>query len=95
MYYKAMKIIWSPEKAKSNFRKHRIHFSDAENVLYDPIALTLEDQDVEGEKRYVTVGTDSIGRIVVVVYTYRGDNIRLISARKATSSERKSYEKGI
>ncbi|MBC8420014.1 MAG: BrnT family toxin [Proteobacteria bacterium] len=90
-----MKIIWDPDKAKSNFRKHRIHFSDAESVLYDPMALTLEDHDVKGEKRFVTVGTDSMGRIVVAVYTYRGDNIRLISARKATPSERKYYEEGI
>jgi uncharacterized DUF497 family protein len=95
MYFKTMKIIWDPDKAKSNFRKHRIHFSDAESVLYDPMALTLEDHDVEGEKRFVTVGTDSMGHIVVAVYTYRGDNIRLIPARKATPSERKYYEEGI
>lgn len=84
-----------PRKGKSNYRKHGIHFSDAESVLYDPMGLTLEDHDVEGEKRFVTVGTDSMGRIVVAVYSYRGDNIRLISARKATPSERKYYEEGI
>jgi len=88
-------IIWDPVKAKSNFQKHKIRFSDAENVLYDPMALTVEDQDIEGEKRFVTVGSDSIGRIVLVVYTYRKDEIRLISARKATPSERKHYEEGI
>ncbi len=90
-----MDIIWDPVKAKSNFQKHKIRFSDAENVLYDPMALTVEDQDIEGEKRFVTVGSDSIGRIVLVVYTYRKDEIRLISARKATPSERKHYEEGI
>jgi len=88
-------IIWDPVKAKSNFQKHKIRFSDAENVLYDPMALTVEDQDIEGEKRFVTVGSDSIGRIVLVGYTYRKDEIRLISARKATPSERKHYEEGI
>jgi len=67
MYFKTMKIIWDPEKAKSNYRKHGIHFSDAESVLYDPMGLTLEDHDVEGEKRFVTVGTDSMGRIVVLL----------------------------
>ena len=64
-------------------------------MLYDPLAMTLEDQDVASEKRFVTVGADAIGRIVVVVYSYRDDTIRLISARKATSKERKLYEKGI
>ena len=72
MYLKTMEIIWDPEKAKSYFRKHRIHFSDAESVLYDPMALTLEDHDVEGEKRFVTVGTDSMGRIVVAVTHIEG-----------------------
>jgi hypothetical protein len=90
-----MDIIWDPEKAKSNFRKHKVHFADAESVLYDTMALTIEDQEVDGEKRFVTVGTDSIGRIVLLVYTYRGKSIRLISARKATSSERRYYEEGI
>jgi uncharacterized DUF497 family protein len=88
-------VIWDPKKAETNFRKHRIRFSDAETVLFDPLALTLNYQDVDGEQRFVTVGSDAIGRIIVTVYTYRGDTIRLISARKATLTERKQYEKGI
>ena len=95
MYFHSMDIVWDPQKAKSSFRKHKIHFGDAESVLYDTMALTIEDQDIGGEKRFVTIGTDSTGRIVLVVYTYRGDSIRLISARKATSSERRYYEEGI
>ena len=59
------------------------------------MALTIEDQNIDGEKRFVTVGSDSIGRIVVVVYTYRENLIRLIYARKATASERRYYEEGI
>ena len=59
------------------------------------MALTIEDQNIDGDKRFVTVGSDSIGRIVVVVYTYRENLIRLISARKATTSERRYYEEGI
>lgn len=90
-----MNIVWDPGKAKSNYQKHKIHFSDAESVLYDTMALTIEDQDIAGEKRFVTVGSDSTGRIVLVVYAYRGNSIRLISARKATSSERRYYEEGI
>jgi len=90
-----MNIVWDPKKAKSNYQKHKIHFSDAESVLYDTMALTIEDQNIDGDKRFVTVGSDSIGRIVVVVYTYRENLIRLISARKATASERRYYEEGI
>ena len=90
-----MNIVWDPDKATSNYQKHKIHFSDAESVLYDTMALTIEDQNIDGEKRFVTVGSDSTGRIVLVVYTYRGNSIRLISARKATASERRYYEKGI
>ena len=90
-----MKIIWDPKKAESNFRKHKIRFSDAESVLFDPMALTVEDQIIDQEKRFLSVGSDAIGRILVVVYAYYGDTIRLISARKATSRERKYYEKGI
>jgi len=97
MYYDfIMRITWDPKKAEIDFKKHNVRFSDAELVLYDPFALTLEEHVIEGEKRFVTVGTDAIGRIVVVVYSYRDyDIIRLISARKATRSQRKQYEKRI
>jgi uncharacterized protein len=90
-----MEIFWDPTKAKTNFRKHKIQFSDAEVALYDPMALTLEDEFAEGEQRFVTIGMDSLSRVLVMAYTYRGDNIRLISARRATARERKSYEEGI
>ena len=90
MHNTDMDIIWDPKKAETNFRKHGVHFSDAETVLFDPLALTLKDQDVDGEQRFVTVGSDAIGRIIITVYT-----IRLISARKATATERKQYGKGI
>jgi len=90
-----MNIVWEPKKAKTNYLKHQIRFSDAELVLFDPLALSREDEDTEGERRFVSIGSDALGRTLVVVYTYRGKNIRLISARKATSKERKRYEKGI
>ena len=64
-------------------------------VLFDPNALTREDIESEGEQRFVTVGMDSGGRILVVVYTYRGEDIRLISARSVTKRERMQYEEGI
>jgi len=90
-----MKIIWDPNKAEKNFHKHNVRFSDAESVLFDPYALTIEDITSENEQRYVSTGMDSLGRILVVVFTYRGNKIRLISARRAIKKERQYYEAGI
>jgi hypothetical protein len=75
--------------------KHQIRFSDAEAVLFDPYAMTFEDPSAEKEQRHISIGLDSLGRVLVVVFTYRGDAIRLISARKATKKERRQYETGI
>lgn len=90
-----MSITWDPNKAEINFKKHGIRFSDAEIVLYDSFGMTVEEHIVTNEQRYVTIGTDAVGRIIAVVYSYRSDTIRLISARKATRKERKQYEEGI
>jgi uncharacterized protein len=90
-----MRIEWGPEKAVSNFKKHGIRFSDAEVALFDPHAMTREDENAEGEQRFISIGRDAVARVVVVVYTYRGENVRVISARKATRRERKAYEEGI
>ena len=76
-------------------KQHGIRFSDAEIVLFDPDALTREDLDVKNEQRFVSIGLDAISRVLVVVYTYRGEDIRLISARSATKRERERYEEGI
>jgi len=95
MYILAKKINWDPKKAETNFKKHAIRLSDTEMVLYDSFAITIEEQIVANELRYVTVGTDAVGRILAVVYSYRSDTIRLISARKATRKERIPYEEGI
>ncbi len=84
-----------PVKAKKNFADHGIHLAESETVLYDPLALTQEDSTAGGEQRFLTVGMDAEGRVLAVVYTWRGDNIRLISARKATGREKQSYEGGI
>ena len=88
-----MKVIWDAKKAAANIRKHSgVEFSHAATVLDDPMAVTIEDSH-HGEQRFVTVGTDLLGRLLVVVYAYAGeDEIRLISARKATPNERRSYE---
>ena len=90
-----MDVIWDPAKAEANLQKHGVRFSDAEAVLFDPLALSMEDEDAEGEDRFIAMGQDAVGRILVVVYTYRGNAIRLISARPATRKEINDYEKGI
>lgn len=90
-----MNLIWDPDKAADNRAKHRASFPDVEAVFYDLYAITREDEHAEGEQRWVTLGLDSLGRVVVVVYTYRGDTIRLISARRATRNEVRAYERGI
>ena len=90
-----MQVTWNPKKAEANYRKHNIRFSDAELVLFDPMALTIEDQDIKSEQRFVTVGSDALGRVLILIYTYRGGSIRLISARRATPTEREYYEEGI
>jgi uncharacterized DUF497 family protein len=85
---------WDAKKAAANLRKHAVDFADAITVLEDEAALTTTDENPE-EKRFATVGMDSLARVLVVVYTWRGSAIRLISARKATPSERRQYEEGI
>lgn len=90
-----MKVTWDPKKAKINLDKHKVRFSDAEVVLFDPMAMTREDDDSVYEQRFVSLGLDSLNRTLVVVYTYWGEDIRLISARPATPKERKRYEEGI
>jgi len=60
--------------------------------LFDPNAISYEDEDAKGEQRHLSIGLDSLGRVLVVVYTYHADNIRLISARPATRKERQNYD---
>ncbi len=87
-----MPLSHDPAKAAANIRKHGVSFADAEGVLHDPMALTVEDIDAIGERRYVTIGLGSAGEILVVVHTERGGEHRLISARRATRKERRTYE---
>ena len=95
MYHETCALLGIPVRPGIIFQKHKVRFSDAEAVLFDPMALTIEDKSSQGEQRFVSVGSDALNRILVVVYTYRGADIRLISARKATPKERKAYEEGI
>jgi uncharacterized DUF497 family protein len=83
---------WDPEKAATNYARHGVHFADAVGAFEDERALT-EPDTTTSEERFRTLGVDFLGRLVVVVYTYRGENIRLIHARKATARHRKTYER--
>jgi uncharacterized DUF497 family protein len=86
-----MSYEWDPNKAITNIEKHGIDFTDAVTVFDDLNAVTIDDPDYD-EQRFITIAMDAFGRILVVTYTWRGDIIRLISARKATKRERKQYE---
>lgn len=89
-----MALEWDPKKAASNLRKHGVRFTDAYGVLEDPRALTVDDPHPE-EDRYLTLGRDTLGRLLIVSYTWRESRIRVISVRKATASERRHYEDGL
>jgi uncharacterized protein len=86
-----MKFQFDPAKAKSNLKKHNVSFADAEGVFYDPLAIHQEDEYAK-EERWVAIGLSSAGEILVAIYTFRGDSIRLISARRATRREVQAYE---
>jgi len=79
----------------ANCLKHGVRFSDAEGTLFDPNAISREDRFARGEYRYVLVGVDHLGRVVVVVCAYSGPDVRMISARRATRKERLQYAEGI
>jgi uncharacterized protein len=92
-YNESMSYQWDKEKAAANVSKHGIDFADAVTTFSDDCAITLTDERFE-EERFITIGRDALGRILVVVYTWRGNEIRLISARKAMRHERTQYEEG-
>lgn len=87
-----MEFQFDPAKAAGNLRKHGVSFADAEGVFMDPLALHRLDPDAEGEERYVALGAGSAGHLLVVIYTLRGEEIRLISARRASRAEIRAYE---
>ena len=84
---------WDPKKAESSARKHRVTFDEATTVFSNPLALLMPDPDhtVE-EERYVLLGVSSQRRLLVVAFAERSPGTRLISARRATRSERRQYE---
>ena len=88
-----MEIEFDPVKAAANLLNHEgVSFNEATAELFDPYALTREDPDSEGEQRFVSLGMCGKCRILLVVWTLRGENPRLISAWKANQMQRRRYE---
>jgi uncharacterized DUF497 family protein len=85
---------WDEEsKAGTNFRKHGVRMPEAIPVFDDPYAITIVDDEIDpSEQRFITLGMGAAGRLLVVAYTWRGENIRIISARPAENHEREEYE---
>ena len=90
-----MRFEWNARKAAANLRKHGVSFDDAASVFFDPLSATGDDPDHSlDERRFVTFGMSSSGRLLVVAHVQNDDVIRIITARHAVRAERKLYEEG-
>ncbi|CBE69442.1 MAG: BrnT family toxin [Candidatus Methylomirabilis oxygeniifera] len=91
---------WGENKARENLRKHKVSFEEAKTVFNDPLLITFPDEEHSAsEERYLSIGTSAINKILLVIHTEREATegtmiIRIISCRKATASERRTYEEG-
>lgn len=92
VYTVVMRFEFDPLKAAANLKKHRVSLADAEGVFNDVLAVHLEDPDAEDQQRFVAIGMGNTGAALVVVYTYEGEAVRVISARHASRKERREYE---
>ena len=92
--YKDIRFAWDAEKAYANYKKHGVEFRTAVEMFFDPFLMALDERIEEGEMRHHAVGMTKNWQILFVAFVWRGDDIRLISARLATNSERKQYERG-
>lgn len=91
-----MGFEWDEAKARANLRNHGVRFEECRAVFDDACAITVADDGADAlEERFVSIGMGVLGRVLVVVYTDRGDNIRVISARAAAAHERAEYEVGL
>jgi uncharacterized DUF497 family protein len=89
-----VRFEWDPGKAAQNRKKHGVSFEEAATVLFDPLSATFDDPDHSGEEeRYVTIGYSFRGKLLVIAHTDKEASIRIISARQATSNERKRHER--
>jgi uncharacterized protein len=87
-----MGVKFDADKDASNIAKHGLSLVEGDGVLNDPLGLTIEDDSSQGEPRWITIGMNAGGELLVVVWTERDDGERLISVRRATARERKEYE---
>lgn len=88
-----LEFEWDIEKADANLSKHGISFDEASTAFADPLSLTILDPEhSEEEYRYLLLGTESSGRLLVISHTYREQRIRIINARIANKRELKDYE---
>ncbi len=88
-----MHFEWDREKTSANIRKHGVAFDEAATVFYDSLAVTFSDPDHSAvERRFLSIGYSSGGRLLVVSHVERGSSIRIISARLASAKERKRHE---
>lgn len=93
--FEGLEFEWDPDKAAQVEREHGITFDEAITIFFDPLAATDYDEEhSDYEDRYLTIGSSSHERLVVVTHTERGSRIRLITARPATRPEKKAYEQG-
>jgi hypothetical protein len=91
-----MEFEWDEDKNARNLQKHGVSFEEAATVFADTLSDTFEDPDHSAEEyRFITVGTSAAGRLIIVSHTDRDDRIRIISARRLTGQERRSYEEAI
>lgn len=89
----ALEFEWNLRKAETNLRKHRVTFQEASTVFADPLSATIHDPDhSDVENRYLTIGLSIAGRILIIAHSERNNRIRIISARKLTSPEKRHYE---
>jgi uncharacterized DUF497 family protein len=90
-----MRFRWDPRKAAENERKHGISFREAATVLRDPLSTTYPDHlHSAGEERFITIGRSAASALLVVVHTEGDQEIRIISARRATKAEQAHHEEG-
>jgi hypothetical protein len=90
-----MEFEWDPNKAALNLERHNVSFPEAATVFDDPLSVAVPDPDhsIE-EQRYLIVGSSHRGRLLIVAYTERGEDIRIITARELTRKEKEAYEEG-
>lgn len=89
------RIVWDEKKNKTNQTKHRIRFADAAGVFFDPLTVSVEDTEHSWDEfRFISIGKTKAQKLIVVFYTETDEEIRIISARKPTRTERLQYEEG-